>query len=1449
MSNRTIRIKTDPEEFKTKLLKVNLEQDFDFLEILSLSISQEEVYRRFCSDYGVVVGRAIMNNGVGIPNAKVSIFVPLSEEDSENDEISGLYPFETITDNDDEGKRYNLLPNSSQFECHTPVGTLATKREILDNDLALDIHCKYYKYTAITNSAGDFMIFGVPVGSHFINVDCDLSDIGIYSQRPYDFIATGQPKEAFESSNKFKGGEDLDKLNQIKSQQSSINVSPFWGDEDQCSVGITRFDVDLKHELKPSAIFMGSIFGDNEKNSINKICKPRKNLGKICETMSGPGSIDMLRKDLNGNNQTFVIEGGRVIDDDGTWAFLVPMNLDYMVTNEYGDLVPTDDPTKGIPTRSSVRFRAGMDISGGEGRLRTRALHLIPHNPDNYDESDYSFGESTGSGLNGHKHFHDMYWNKIYTVKQFIPRFQARKGVDVRAMIGIKDVDDCTGTHNPFPFNRMDSDINPLFSILCIIITIISFLVVLINSVIITLINVVIFILNGVLKAICKAIFFVGKITCALKHPGSQEKRINCRKNSCIGECNDETTCKKCCNDEDFISYIPCITMECQNEQYAPGCISGTKPLPWHVTEQPFYYPDDDTGIHGFTETVPPGDGGWAACVSLSLAESLNVWEFDFYNDWINGTLYSPLLKYKKKRKGKEKFCEYDCKDFGGGVDGDDDGNGDNRCHNNWLVDSCTNNGVKSSEEVQIRDGLVKSYDDDLYYAVFTHEYGYKLFSTDIVTLGSVFDCDWQGKPKIQQYLVPTSYKTPELLPEFDDLNPSLMLTSGYDSSKTGKEYSLFFDVSCLGLTTGAMNCINIKRQCEIGVGLNEDRQDESPAIGCSPVGSGGGATGIGPNYLNPIIDNCDIDFLYIRDAFIDMNDSNAGITYNSTSASQHATFGSGNNNQQKTDTAYEKYRNIQYNKTIEQPWGGSMYFYFGLQPGKTALDKMNSKFFETCVVNEVNDFLIVCDNIIDVSTYNGSDGEINISIIGGTAPYTYLWSNGDTTQDISGVPSGTYNVTVTDNEGLQATQSCTVSQPFSVNCLATPVPVTLNGASDGAINVVGIGGGTGPYTVTVTGTNPPQSPITHTNISGPTDIFSGLIAGEYSVVTTDSTLQSSSCSTTGVTITTPPSISVSVETTNVSCYGESDGNIELTYISGVPPISFSTTSTNSPIPITTSNINGLSTGTYTSVVTDSIGQSTTTINTITSPSKITGTLSHTNITCNGSGNGTVLLSSVGGGTPPYTYSWDGPTTNIITDTTPYINNIGSGDFSAGTYTLTVTDNNYCSNTFEANVLEPEPLSIEITNSGNATCNGTPDGFITFKVSGGNPDIGNGGYQVRLNGGVWFTTLTGVFTFSGNYANTYTIQARDVNNCMSPIVTHVITEPPAVSVNQSSITSNSIVVNGSGGNGGPYTFKLNVGSWQSSGVFTNLTPNTLYAFRAKDAQGCISPVEILSTTA
>ena len=90
-----------------KAVSVDLQQDFEMLEILSMKIYQREIYTRVCSDYGVICGRVYTNNGFGVPNVKISLFIPLSELDADNPEITEIYPYTSLSELDVNGYRYN----------------------------------------------------------------------------------------------------------------------------------------------------------------------------------------------------------------------------------------------------------------------------------------------------------------------------------------------------------------------------------------------------------------------------------------------------------------------------------------------------------------------------------------------------------------------------------------------------------------------------------------------------------------------------------------------------------------------------------------------------------------------------------------------------------------------------------------------------------------------------------------------------------------------------------------------------------------------------------------------------------------------------------------------------------------------------------------------------------------------------------------------------------------------------------------------------------------------------------------------------------------------------------------------------------------------------------------------------------------------------------------------
>jgi hypothetical protein len=283
---------------KEQRINFELSQNFDHLELLSLKLTQKDVYTSLCSDYGVVCGRIFVNNGFGVPNARISIFIPQDDDDENDPVISALYPYKTITNASDDGYRYNLLPARKQHGGHEPVGTFPDQLDILTREEILEVYEKYYKYTVKTNDAGDFMIWGVPIGEQIIHIDLDLSDMGCFSLRPDDFIRKGFGVDDFKSLYEFKSSSDIDSLPQIKTFDKTIEVYPFWGGEDLCEIGITRVDFDLSAVgvvVEPKAYIIGGSFTDTDKAAINKNCMPSKNMGSKCTLTTQSGKIEAIR--------------------------------------------------------------------------------------------------------------------------------------------------------------------------------------------------------------------------------------------------------------------------------------------------------------------------------------------------------------------------------------------------------------------------------------------------------------------------------------------------------------------------------------------------------------------------------------------------------------------------------------------------------------------------------------------------------------------------------------------------------------------------------------------------------------------------------------------------------------------------------------------------------------------------------------------------------------------------------------------------------------------------------------------------------------------------------------------------------------------------------------------------------------------------------------------------
>lgn len=506
---KSFRIRTTPGEDKNIVVKVD--QDFEQLEILSLKIRQQDVYDRNCADYGVVAGRVFANKGYGVSNVKVSIFVPVTDEDLENPVISSIYPFKTLEQTNEDGYRFNLLPYLPSYPGHVPTGTFPSRLDSVIDQTAIEIYNKYYKYTVTTNESGDFMIFGVPLGSQTIVMNLDLSDIGPFSLSPQDLIRMGMATEEQFDGTKFRSSPNFNELPQIIVINKTIDVVPFWGEPDLCRIGITRTDFDLSAEanvdIQPTAIFMGSIMSTNEKASLRANGASQKSTGELCKLITGPGEIIGITQTIFQDNNGLPVlrraelpNGGKLIDENGTWLFDIPMNRDFVFTNEFGQQVLSDDPSVGIPTKGKYRFKIKWQQSKNLNEDYKVGYYLVPNirergwgaNVDpatisgtsewNDFQKSYGFsldwsGYTTGqinlsnrdirNAINCEDTFYEFDYNKVYTVAGLVDNYKIKDAkssliqnlffnVNHRErFVGIKRIEDdtCEDTTNRYPVN------------------------------------------------------------------------------------------------------------------------------------------------------------------------------------------------------------------------------------------------------------------------------------------------------------------------------------------------------------------------------------------------------------------------------------------------------------------------------------------------------------------------------------------------------------------------------------------------------------------------------------------------------------------------------------------------------------------------------------------------------------------------------------------------------------------------------------------------------------------------------------------------------------------------------------------------------------------------------------------------------------------------------------
>jgi gliding motility-associated-like protein len=480
-------------------------------------------------------------------------------------------------------------------------------------------------------------------------------------------------------------------------------------------------------------------------------------------------------------------------------------------------------------------------------------------------------------------------------------------------------------------------------------------------------------------------------------------------------------------------------------------------------------------------------------------------------------------------------------------------------------------------------------------------------------------------------------------------------------------------------------------------------------------------------------------------------------------------------------------------------------------------------------IITEPDAIVTAIASQTNVLCFGDNTGSATISASGGTGILSYSWYTVpvQTTATATGLVAGTYTLTVTDANGCQKMQTVIITEPSAglTSMISNSTDVSCFGGNDGTATATVLGG-TAPYSYSWN-TVPVQTLETAT----------GLKAGNYSVLISDS----NDCSTTtSVTINEPTGMTANIAAqTDVFCSGNSTGSATVAATGGTLPYSYSWNTS----PVQTSDVAvKIPKGIYTVTITDAKGCSATTQATITEPNGIvTAIASQTNVDCYGNNTGAVTVSA-SGGAGTLSYSWD----TIPEQTTPTLT-----ELIAGTYNLTVTDANNCTKIQEVIITEPDEIVITTDLEKDITCFNDANGEIKITITGGTIPHN---YNWTKNG----TAFSNTEDLTNLSPGIYVVSVSDANHCGPKIATFTITQPPILAVsliNQTNIlcfgdATGAINVNVTGGTPAlsGYVF-----DWSGPNGFisSNQNPTGLFAgiynLVVTDNSGCFKTLTVTLT--
>lgn len=374
---------------------------------------------------------------------------------------------------------------------------------------------------------------------------------------------------------------------------------------------------------------------------------------------------------------------------------------------------------------------------------------------------------------------------------------------------------------------------------------------------------------------------------------------------------------------------------------------------------------------------------------------------------------------------------------------------------------------------------------------------------------------------------------------------------------------------------------------------------------------------------------------------------------------------------------------------------------------------------------------------ITNAACFSTATGAINIEVWGGTPSYTYLWSNGASTQDVTGLTAGGYSVTITDFKGCQRIVPFTINQPNVLTGNLVASSVLCNGDATGSLTVTPIGGTT-PYSY--------EWRNTTTLYAANTPTLSNVIADDYEVTVTDAR---GCVYIDNATVIEPSELILSHTYVNVACHGDATGSINLTVLGGSPTYSYVWENSLGATVSLTQDLVAIPAETYSVLVTDFNGCTKTLTQEITQPPlPIAVTEIVTDVKCFGENSGIIELD-VTGGTPPYTYNWTtGQSTDIITG------------LIAQTYIYTVVDSKLCQYSNSVVVSQPaQPLTVTNVIT-DANCFGDANGGIDLTVTGGTAPYR---YEWENSAYILSNTTQDLVNYP---SDNYTYKVFDFNDCL-----------------------------------------------------------------------------------